>query len=117
MTGLRYGNSHTWLGRSSTLRTRPPKQSSVVSSTTVPGWHGEQRLAAAEGVPELVGLRVERNDLEIAHRPSSAFSSGSRPMTRRMTRSDQADGQPDESEPLGGDLRVDDHGRAGSRSR
>ena len=37
VTGLRNGKVHTWLGRSPTVRTAPPKQSSVKSSTTVPG--------------------------------------------------------------------------------
>ena len=37
VTGLRKGKVHTWLGRSSTPRTLPAKQSSVDSSTMVPG--------------------------------------------------------------------------------
>ena len=37
VTGFRKGNVHTWLGRSSTLRTLPANQSSVDSSTMVPG--------------------------------------------------------------------------------
>jgi hypothetical protein len=50
--GFRKGNSHTCETRSCSLRTRPPKQSSVNTSSTA-------------GV--LAGLRPERDDLQVAH--------------------------------------------------
>ena len=37
VTGFRNGKVHTWLGRSSTLRTLPAKQSSVARSMIEPG--------------------------------------------------------------------------------
>src|SRR4051812_40253280 len=49
VTGFRYGNVQTWLGRSSTVVTAPPKQSSVNSVSTSP----ERRLATGSTPPNV----------------------------------------------------------------